>query len=40
MLLSEQFDKDSNFKQLNPLYDVTKEQMRGYLLQKMQEAGI
>lgn len=40
MLLSGQFDKDSNFKQLNPLYDVTEEQMRGYLLQKMQEAGI
>lgn len=40
MLLSGQFSKDTNFKQLNPTYDVTEEQMREYLLKKMQEAGI
>ena len=40
MLLGGQFSKDSNFKQLNPIYDITEEQMREYLLKKMQEAGI
>lgn len=40
MLLSGQFSKDSNFKQLNPVYDITEEQMREYLLRKMQDAGI
>ncbi len=40
MLLSGQFDKDSNFHLLNPRYDVTEEQMRTFLLQKLQEAGI
>ena len=40
MLLSGQFSKDTNFGQLNPVYDVTEEQMRNFLLLKMQEAGI
>lgn len=40
MLLSGQFNKDTNFGQLNPVYDVTEEQMRNFLLLKMQEAGI
>lgn len=40
MLLSGQFSKDTSFKQLNPAYEVTEEQMREYLLKKMQEAGI
>lgn len=40
MLLSGEFSKDSNFKQLNPVYEITEEQMREYLLKKMQEAGI
>lgn len=40
MLLSGQFSKDSNFKQLNPVYNIAEEQMREYLLKKMQDAGI
>ncbi len=40
MLLSGRFSQDSNFRQLNPKYDITEPQMRGYLLRKIQDAGM
>lgn len=40
MLLSGHFSEDANFRQLNPVYDVTEPQMREYLLRKMQDAQI
>lgn len=40
MLLSGRFSEDSNFRQLNPRYDVDEPQMREYLLRKLKEAGL
>ena len=38
MLLSNRFTPDQNFEQLEPKYDLTKEQMREYILQKLKNA--
>lgn len=38
MLLSNRFTPDQNFQQLEPKYDLTKEQMREYILQKLKNA--
>lgn len=38
MLLSNRFTPDQNFEQLEPKYNVTKEQMREYILQKLKNS--
>lgn len=38
MLLSNRFTPDQNFEQLEPKYNLTKEQMREYILQKLKNA--
>jgi hypothetical protein len=40
MLLSGHFYPDANFRQLNPVYDVTEPQMREFLLRRMQEESL
>lgn len=40
ILLSDNFSSDISLKQLNPKYDVTKEAMRAYILQKIRNAHI
>ena len=37
MLLGGQFVPDGNFATLEPKYDLTKEQIRQYILQKLKE---
>lgn len=38
MLLSDRFMPDENFRQLEPKYDVPKEEIREYILQKLKSA--
>lgn len=38
MLLSNRFTPDQNFEQLEPKYNVTKEQIREYILQKLKNS--
>lgn len=40
MLLSDRFIPDEHFQQLEPKYDVTKEEMRVYILQKLKNADL
>ena len=40
MLLSDRFMTDENFRQLEPLYDVTKEEIRDFILQKLKNANL
>jgi hypothetical protein len=35
MLLSENFTSDANFEQLEPKYNVSKTEIREYILQKL-----
>ena len=37
MLLGGQFIPDNNFAALEPKYDVTKEQIREYIMRKLKE---
>lgn len=38
ILLSDRFMSDENFEQLDPKYNVSKEDIRGYILQKLKNA--
>ena len=38
MLLSDRFHSDENFKQLEPIYNASKEEMRDYILLKLKNA--
>jgi len=38
MLLSSKFMSDENFEQLDPKYDVSKEDIRDFILQKLKNA--
>lgn len=38
ILLSDRFMADENFKQLDPKYQVSKEEIRGYILEKLKNA--
>lgn len=40
MLLSNRFMPDENFQQLEPRYDVTKEEIRDYILQKLKNTNL
>lgn len=40
MLLSDRFMPDENFRQLEPKYEVSKEQIREYILQKLKNADL
>lgn len=40
MLLSDRFIPDENFRQLEPKYDVAKEDIRNYILQKLKNASL
>lgn len=40
MLLSDRFIPDENFRQLEPKYDVSKEQIREHILQKLKNADL
>lgn len=40
MLLSGHFMSDENFEQLEPKYNVTKEEIREYILQKLKDANL
>lgn len=40
MLLSDNFLTDENFLQLDPLYDVSKEEIRAYILKKLKETNL
>ena len=40
MLLSDRFMTDENFRQLEPRYNVTKEEMREYILKKLKNANL
>ncbi|HET9570651.1 MAG TPA: nucleotidyl transferase AbiEii/AbiGii toxin family protein [Bacteroidales bacterium] len=40
MLLSDKFMSDENFEQLDPIYKVSKEVMRDYILQKLKNANL
>ncbi|KUK78776.1 MAG: hypothetical protein XD92_0062 [Proteiniphilum acetatigenes] len=40
MLLSDRFMSDENMKQLESKYDVSKEVMREYILQKLKNANL
>lgn len=40
MLLSNRFMPDENFRQLEPRYNVTKEEIRDYILQKLKNANL
>ena len=40
MLLSDRFMPDENFRQLEPKYDVSKENIREYILQKLKNADL
>ena len=40
MLLSDRFIPDEDFRQLEPRYDVTKEQIRNFILQKLKNADL
>lgn len=40
MLLSDRFIPDENFRQLEPKYDVSKEEMREFILWKLRNAGL
>ena len=40
MLLSDRFMPDEHFQQLEPKYDVTKEEMRIYILQRLKNADL
>jgi len=40
MLLSDRFMPDENFSQLDPKYNVTKEDIREYILQKLKNANL
>ncbi len=40
MLLSDRFISDEHFQHLEPKYDVTKEEIRIYILQKLKNADL
>ncbi len=40
MLLSDRFMSDENFEQLDPKYNVSKEEIREYILQKLKNAAL
>ncbi len=40
MLLSDRFMSDENFEQLDPKYNVSKEEIRDYILQKLKNAAL
>jgi predicted nucleotidyltransferase component of viral defense system len=40
MLLSDRFMSDENMKQLEPKYDVSKEDIRAYIFQKLKNANL
>ena len=40
MLVSDRFIPDENFRQLEPIYDVSREEIRDFILQKLKNAGL
>jgi hypothetical protein len=40
MLLSDRFMSDENFDQLDPKYDVSKDAIRDFILQKLKNASL